>query len=154
MGKYYSSNLVSIDAARLNNAIRKSGKTKTEIASEIGFSRASIGNAITRGKINKLNLKVLSEYLGKDPEYFILKPQEEEPPKEEPKQEPKSEDIALLYKGISDLNRHLFDISTQLKELNGKAEACRVGLVNESVHLYDIKQLLISLNKELMGETK
>lgn len=153
MGKYYSSNLVSIDAARLNNAVRKSGKTKTEIASEIGFSRASIGNAITRGKINKLNLKVLSEYLGKDPEYFILRP-EEESPKEEPKQEPKSEDIALLYKGISDLNRHLFDISTQLKELNGKTEACRVGLINESVHLYDIKQLLISLNKELMGESK
>lgn len=153
MGKCYSSNLISIDAARLNNAIRKSGKTKTEIASEIGFSRASISNAITRGTINKLNLKVLSEYLGKDPEYFILRP-EDESPKEEPKQEPKSEDIALLYKGISDLNRHLFDISTQLKELNGKAEACRVGLVNESVHLYDIKQLLISLNKELMGETK
>lgn len=108
---------------------------------------------MTRGRISKLNLRVLSEALGKDPEYFILKEKEEQA-KEEVKEEPSSEDFKLLYRAVSDLNRHLFDISVQLKELNGKAEACRVGLVNESVHLYDIKQLLISLNKELMGETK
>lgn len=148
-----NSNIILIDRDLLKREIANSGKKYSDLAVEYGFGRGIINNAVTRGRISKLNLRVLSEALGKDPEYFILKEKEEQA-KEEVKEEPSSEDFKLLYRAVSDLNRHLFDISVQLKELNGKSEACRVGLVNESVHLYDIKQLLISLNKELMGESK
>lgn len=63
---------VTIDAARLRNAIRQSGRTQKEIAIKLGLNDAYISTSLTQGSINGSVLGKIAAYLGCYPEDFIL----------------------------------------------------------------------------------
>lgn len=68
-----NSNIILIDKDLLKSEIANSGKKYRDLTAEYGFGRGIINNAVTRGRISRLNLKVLSEALGKGSGVFRLK---------------------------------------------------------------------------------
>lgn len=147
--------MIAVDGKRFKEAVvsvaNGENMTLAGYLAHIGIVAQTVHGAAVRNRVNKDQYYYICKKAGLDAEEFLPSAK----PKEEPKKNEEtfaSEDVKLLYRALSDMNRTLFDISMQLKELNGKAEAVRANGVNETVHLYDLKQQFIALNNELMGK--